>query len=104
MAGPNNPAVYCALVQGQRSREQIALRARGLVVVREPERESVLNERIFGERMRRLGRREFFAFPPQPIAELNDLLGKIDWPEVVVFAFERLLKRCWLSNNIAIIL
>jgi hypothetical protein len=46
--------------------------------------------------MRHLGRREASARSSQPIAKLDDLLGKIDRPEVVVFPLERLLKRCWL--------
>ena len=56
-------------------------------------------KRIFRERMRHIGGRETSAGSPQPIAKLNDLLGKIDWPEVVVFTFECLLKRRWLPSS-----
>jgi hypothetical protein len=53
--------------------------------------------------MHQVGGREVFAFSPQPIAELNSLLGKIDWTEIVVFTLERLLKRRRLASDIAFV-
>jgi hypothetical protein len=46
--------------------------------------------------MRHLGGREASARSSQPITKLDDLFGKIDRPELVVFPFEHLLERYWL--------
>src|SRR4029078_11201625 len=69
-----------ALIEGQRSREQIPLRRRRLVVVGQPEREAILNKRIFGERMRHLGGREVFAFSPNQSPKWMASLAKSTGP------------------------
>lgn len=74
------------------SGEQIEVGNWRLVIVSEPERETILKKGIFCDRALPGVRRQLSARALEPLAKLSSLLRKLDWTEVVVFSLEPLLK------------